>query len=368
MEEIDDQQYWDLLYVDEGGDEPQRYGEYSDEPLYDDDVQPDEAEPTSLESSSGSGDMPSHESILTCEQQASDLREDHDSNDTATEMAGEAQAPTKGFRRLEIVRPRDASKFLTETEVINLPQPQPLVDGLLFVGTLAVLVGGPGVGKTALTIDLASSVGAGLPFLGLPTRRGEVLYLGGEGPLGARVKASKLAKGLDPTQEHGMRFRRDTPILFPDHSAESRDLVDVLGDIKLRPDPPALIVIDTLARSFVGGDENTSRDMSKWISEVEKLRKTGAAILILHHSGKKGREERGSSSLRGAADTLMILELEGKSLYLSCDKQRDALPFDAIPLKLVTGKPGARGRYPPKLEIDQPTVQGSSRGRPHVID
>jgi hypothetical protein len=51
--------------------------------------------------------------------------------------------------------------------------------------------------------------------------------------------------------------------------------------------------------------------------------------------------ERGSSALRGAADTVLALTDNGDSLKLVCDKQKDAAPFDALRVRLVPVLNGA---------------------------
>ncbi|TFH43867.1 MAG: hypothetical protein E4H01_11535, partial [Lysobacterales bacterium] len=65
-----------------------------------------------------------------------------------------------------------------------------------------------------------------------------------------------------------------------------------------------LIIVDTLARTFAGGNENSSEDMGAFIAIIDYLReKTDSAILAVHHSGKDtSRGTRGHSSLFGAVD------------------------------------------------------------------
>jgi RecA-family ATPase len=53
------------------------------------------------------------------------------------------------------------------------------------------------------------------------------------------------------------------------------------------------------------GDENSAKDMGRLIDQVEWLKKNlGAAALIIHHTGKDGLRERGSSVLRAVADVM----------------------------------------------------------------
>ncbi|MDH5579522.1 MAG: helicase RepA family protein, partial [Betaproteobacteria bacterium] len=84
---------------------------------------------------------------------------------------------------------------------------------------------------------------------------------------------------------------------------------------------PALIVVDTLAHAIKGGDENSAQDMGAITATVgELIRKTGACVLLVHHSGKnKTAGARGSSALLGAIDTQ--IEIDEKQIKVS--KQRD---------------------------------------------
>jgi hypothetical protein len=100
---------------------------------------------------------------------------------------------------------------------------------------------------------------------------------------------------------------------------------------------PGLIIIDTLARNFGGGDENSAKDMNTFVAGLDKLKNEfpNASVLVVHHSGKdSGRGPRGNSALFAAADTVMRLNKSGGLLKLICEKQKDAEEFKSIPLIL----------------------------------
>ena len=106
----------------------------------------------------------------------------------------------------------------------------------------------------------------------------------------------------------------------------------VAGDVKL-------IVIDTLARAFGGGNENAPQDMGEFIQGCDDLmHEFGATILIVHHIGKDNSAgARGHSSLFGALDTSMTLKKFGQhDIQLICDKQKDAPEFDTLQFCFVT--------------------------------
>ncbi len=96
-------------------------------------------------------------------------------------------------------------------------------------------------------------------------------------------------------------------------------------------------MFDTLARCFAGGDENLAKDANQAIGTLDKIRNnTGACILVVHHSGKNNKTERGSSALRAAADIMMLVERNHKTITVSVDKQKEAEPAAPVFLKLVS--------------------------------
>jgi hypothetical protein len=196
---------------------------------------------------------------------------------------------------------------------------------VLPLGGLAVLAGTAASLKTFLAIDMGFSVATGTPWAGRGVKQGLVVYIVAEGSGGfpARLEAWK--------QEHGVLgtvqgfFTLTCPVEF----MRQGDVRDLLAELGRLPDPPVLIIVDTLARCFVGGEENSAKDMGLFTAGLDRLREvTGAAVLVVHHSGWEKGRERGSTALRCALDTLMITERQGKnSLILVCEKQKDEDEF-----------------------------------------
>jgi len=100
--------------------------------------------------------------------------------------------------------------------------------------------------------------------------------------------------------------------------------------------PPVLIVFDTLARCFVGMDENAARDMGQLVDVAQKLQQEfGATIGFVHHTGKGDKdEERGSNALRGGCDTMIRLRSTSGEITLTNTKQKDHEEFGSIGLSL----------------------------------
>lgn len=90
-----------------------------------------------------------------------------------------------------------------------------------------------------------------------------------------------------------------------------------------------LIVVDTLDRCF-DGEENSSREMGHFIDGLEALREEfGCAVLVIHHTRKDGKRERGTSALPAAVFASLNVRdprvrAGGASVQLNCAKMKDA--------------------------------------------
>ena len=73
-----------------------------------------------------------------------------------------------------------------------------------------------------------------------------------------------------------------------------------------------LVVIDTLATSMAGGDENSGADMSAVLANAARIaNELGLFVLIVSHTGKdEGRGIRGWSGQLGNADVVIMLSRE----------------------------------------------------------
>lgn len=229
-----------------------------------------------------------------------------------------------------MVNPR-ALRFLTFDEVRRLPTPEWLIDGLVPSAGLSVLYGAPKTGKSFVALDWALCVATGLPWLGREVRQCPVVYVAAEGVAGLGVRAEAWCEAR--------RHDGDIPDMrFLGRAVNLRDAAIVTSFRSLLADLPRLprlLVIDTMARTMPGGDENSSRDVGEFIAATDALRGQHSAIVV-HHSGKTGRSERGSSVVRGSADAMIRVERDGLSprLKLSCEAMKDAAEWTDIRLAL----------------------------------
>lgn len=208
-----------------------------------------------------------------------------------------------------------------------------LISGLLTESSLAVLVSKPAGGKTFTALAMGLAIATGTPFLGREVQQGPVVYMVGEGLAGFYRRSQAWLAQQQLAEDPADFLVIEEPVQL-----RNRDVVEMLQDaLGALAQPPKLLVIDTLARSLVGGDENSARDVGEWIAGAEYITRTvGCTVLLLHHTGKAdGANYRGSSALEGAADTMMSLSGAADALELKCDKQKDAERFAPIHLKLA---------------------------------
>ena len=164
-----------------------------------------------------------------------------------------------------------------------------------------------------------------------------------------RLKAYMVRHGLQDVQD--AFFLQEAPQLL-----RPEDVVELIGVVKGHS--PHLIVLDTLARCFVSGDENDAGEVGQFIDGCRQLQvETGATVLVLHHTAKKGKEERGSGALRAAADVMLYQRRTGTSVEIVNDKQKDDERSGTIRLQTQEVQfPGADGTPERSLVVVTPAT------------
>jgi AAA domain/Primase C terminal 2 (PriCT-2) len=239
------------------------------------------------------------------------------------------------------VRPaNDPGSFFRLVSDIVPRDPTFLVDGLIEEDSTSIIFGDPGTGKSLVAIDLSASIATGTAFHHRRVLCGAVFYIAGEGMNGLRRRfaAWEAVRGVSLNGAALFQSRAAAQMLDDQSAAMVMDAVE-----KMVRDygPPRLIVLDTLARNFGPGDENSTQDMNRFVAAMDRLRErfAGSSVLIVHHSGhgEKGRA-RGSSVLKAAADSeYLVTRVEG-ALHLTCSKMKEA---DIPPVQAFTLCPAA---------------------------
>ena len=245
--------------------------------------------------------------------------------------------------RIEVSAPTEAAEgdldvFQTfdEGHLIDMPPVEWMVDGLLTRHGFAVMYGAPGTGKSFLAIDIAMSLAHGQQWQGRDTRQGAVLYIAGEGVggLGKRVKAWRMNREVDGMS--GLTIL-PTAVNFRDQK-EVEKLMRTIDSLERHF---TCVVVDTVARALLGGEENSATDMGLFVAACDAIKQhCGCGLLAIHHANKTAtggiNSMRGSSALAGAADTVLGITKSENIVSLVVDKQKDAEPVDKMTFEMVT--------------------------------
>lgn len=192
--------------------------------------------------------------------------------------------------------------------------------------SLAQMFGEPGSGKSFIALSIACCVATGTPWHGKPVKQGAVFYICGEGHAGLLRRFAAWSK------ENGMPLD-DAPLYKSDHQVSLFDrdsakylLEDIMALKESAGVDPVLVVIDTVARNFGGGDENSTKDMSLFIENIDRFVRVpfGCNVLLVHHSGHTSGRARGSSALKAALDAEYMVEKEDNAVVLSATKMKDS--------------------------------------------
>lgn len=240
----------------------------------------------------------------------------------------------------------DIIEFANEigVEIVN----RALVKNLIWPRDLCVLYGPSGCGKSFVALDLCFAIALGCDWNGLKVKEpAPVLYVGLEGARGLRNRiVAALNQHGDPGKYFGRMVEPSLLIKGKDGDNGVEEIHKTAIALSEAADADCkLIVIDTLARAIAGDDENSAADMSNFVERraSEIARRTGAAVLVVHHSGKDAaRGMRGSNALFGASDLVIQID-EDRTLNFEKVKDGEAgkrISFELDPVELATDEDG----------------------------
>ncbi len=228
--------------------------------------------------------------------------------------------------------------LLTTEELLALPPATWLMDQLIPEEGFVGLYGPPSSGKSFVALDWAMCISEGKPWLDrYPTKQAPVVYVAAEGGRGIqqRVRAWMLHHGY-------ARLPAIYFLLNPLYVREEGTVEAFLDDLDDKDIWPGLLVLDTLSRSFGGGEENASADMGEFVDQMTKLAQgRRMAALVVHHTNAQGARERGNTAFRGAADAMFscVSKRNGDNriiqVELGNNKQKDSQEVPPIYLAPV---------------------------------
>ena len=194
----------------------------------------------------------------------------------------------------------------------RLPPTKFCVDTLLPQG-LCILGGSPKVGKSWLVLDLCVRVAQGTPLWGLPTSKGDVLYLCLED---SERRIQERLNAITDSVPDGIYFATGCTSI-------EGGVCDWIRDFKRHHSLLSLVAIDTfqLIRTptpdvSYGGDYAELRVLKELADELE------ICILLVHHLRKTNDRDpfnklSGSTGISGAVDAVFVLDKNARTERLA---------------------------------------------------
>ena len=244
-----------------------------------------------------------------------------------------------------LLPPRGTLYFQTVQEIVaNMKEPDWMIDGVCERGSIMSIFGKPKSGKSFVAIAMACSIATGKDFYGRESIKSTVAYICGEG------NASVSRRFVAYEQYFNINLSK-SPLLISNRGARILDdddyehLIKVLKIIEIEHGSLGCVVLDTLARTFGGGDENSTSDMNKYIQRIDAIKEEfGCTILIVHHTGhNSGTRSRGSSVLPASLDYefKVIREDVDETMFVNLTQTlvKDGMAIDPLNFKFLEISP-----------------------------
>lgn len=178
------------------------------------------------------------------------------------------------------------------------------VDGVIPFGAITMLVGPPGCGKTTFATAMAGAISEGRPFAGLRTTQAAVLHLDRENGLSVvQERLSRLGVRSGALYKIYGNWAGNGPP-YPD--------ADIVVDHVKKYAPNVVLIVDSFV-AFHPGNENDAQETRVYFNVLRRLVSLGAAVVIIHHSGKadSAQRYRGSSDIEAACDVAYLVKNNG---------------------------------------------------------
>lgn len=238
------------------------------------------------------------------------------------------------------VRPR----IITYSDLLGsaLTEPEWLVEDWWTLGSHGIVAGLPKSYKSLITLDLAVSCAAEVPFLGLhevnPKGCGPVLVVQQENSLPLlrdrlwKITRSRgLHKGMVEIEQDSsfvvVEFPPAIPLMFYNDFTfdmtfpEDREAIEEI----IQREGVKMVIFDPLYLMIGAADENSARDMRPILQWLLLLRnRYRCAIVVVHHWGKtpRARGGRGLGGIKLLGSTVIYGWLEA-ALYLEASRTEE---------------------------------------------
>lgn len=225
-----------------------------------------------------------------------------------------------------------------------------IVKNALLAGTMHLVIGEPGCGKSFLTLDMACTLAlaaargeATVEWFGRKCRPCGIVYLAGEGQDDFIIRIHAWMQEHDLPRDFRWPF-----LLVPvaiDLRSEAAQTADLIADINAASAimqaewnvPVGVTFVDTVNKSLAGGDDVKSEVIGAFLKNCKRIQdECSTAVVGVHHTPKAtgSVDPRGHGSLKGDNDGQWFVT-----------PARDGRPNQWAITRLKAGPTGARHEF-----------------------
>jgi hypothetical protein len=221
-----------------------------------------------------------------------------------SESAGDAQAASaeKGLKR------GIRFKLIPYNQMHLSEEESYVVEDVIPAKGIVLLWGPRKTLKTFFMLSAALHIAKGWEFCGKEVKQGTVVYLAFEGGHGTakRVTAQRKHFGIADDERVPLLTLIGSASLIHDHK---QLVADISAELVFHEySRPAVVVVDTLNRSFVGA-ESKDADMTAYVNAAAAIRNAfDCVVVIVHHCGWDETHSRGHTALPSAMDAELSIK------------------------------------------------------------
>jgi len=227
-----------------------------------------------------------------------------------------------------------------------------------------LLYGTTGIGKSAVSWDMAAKVASGEDFFGLPVKQTPVQFIEVDSTkYSTKRRLSRYQMGEMPNVTFNFLSGLNIPNVRPEHISE---LMETFQDIK-----PGLVIVNSLRKvhDMDDKDSKTVKIVYEWFDRMFP----GVAILFIHHERKHStnpdavnvQKETFSGAMNWLNDAQVGLHLKGsKDQKATCKlhhvKSQETELYKPLPLFLKDGANLSCWKYEEQKRLQELLLEGRS--------
>ncbi len=247
--------------------------------------------------------------------------------------------PTEAFKGLEAANDNKAEirpKIISSADLVRgFVPPDYFLDGVAQKGFIYSMTAATGTGKTAVLLLIAQMAAEGGELAGREVSKGRVVYFAGENPDDVTMRwigmAHETGFDMDAIDVHFITERFSVPDAIAAISAQ----VEAIGGADL-------IVVDTSAAYFHGGDENSNTELGKHARDLRSLTTLPGhpCVMVACHPVKNAHNEnllpRGGGAFIAEVDGNLTLSKSDGIIKMHWQGKHRGPDFEPLTLELKT--------------------------------